>query len=1009
MIVASLLVAAALTGEPVRAVLVSRTGSVRVTQVPATVETRDDVTHAWVWSGNTPVLRVEPQELADADALRARFREERSELDVRVRSDLRPDELLTLVAAPVEMWSEVPEELLPRGRIGQRASVARARNGSLRLRAFDNRRSSPWTTVHATAASVALAIHPATDLTVEVHTENVPLEGGSLEFLEPGTPMVAPSVIARFAASGARIRVPAAPPMSRVIATIGAERHARSVFEGATLDLPRKVALSPGVRLSGRFVSSEGEPLAAIEGTFEAWLSPRIPHPIRRRVKSGPDGRWVLDGATPGEAALLIETPEYGRVQRSLTLGGERVDLGDIVLQPPVRLQLVVRDGREPVKDAVVRAGGREVRTDESGVANLRGLHADEVLRLVVTAEGYVPAAISLQPRLPDQQVVQLERSVRVHGVVVGDEGSPAGADLQVVTGHREREGGRVEGAFSLDLTPGSAHELVFSAPDRQELRVAVDRGEAGETRDLGEVVLRRGASITGTIVSGDDGQPVAGATVWTLRPAASILSWARNQRLDTVTSTDGTFRLEGCELAPYVLRVDAPAYARAYAVADPRETTEVGTLTLSRGVTVRVAAPDGSQARLDLRGEGEEADIVSAMAEDGVALLRHIPAGDVQLSVRKGRAVLCEKSLQVPADRAELETRCDGELPLVHGQVLVAGKAAPGLLQWQPQRRAQQGLIVGHTSRAGLVQQQVAGESASPIVVPVADDGTFKTREISEGSWRVVWLPDAGGAATPREVVVTDAREQDVLLTFGPRAVRGRVVDREGNPAALATVTLLESPGSTITDAAGGFTIAGLEPGTYSLRARQRNDSSSAVSVEVGFSRDTEGVELRLDRSATAAFSVAVVDGTRRPAAGAFVFLEADSGIRQTAVTNSNGRAEFHLPAGAGERRRAAALHNGAWTFGAWVTSDTTMLRGAAPGDLLVETERASGSAELFGADGWNVTRLLSSIGAVCSVAAERPLRVSGLSPGPWVVTVAGVERQVTVKAGAVTRVVFP
>lgn len=114
-------------------------------------------------------------------------------------------------------------------------------------------------------------------------------------------------------------------------------------------------------------------------------------------------------------------------------------------------------------------------------------------------------------------------------------------------------------------------------------------------------------------------------------------------------------------------------------------------------------------------------------------------------------------------------------------------------------------------------------------------------------------------------------------VVQAGPGAISGRVLDSlTRRPVSLVTVTVVGTRLSASTDADGGFMIAGVPRGTYSLQAR-RIGWEALVRSGVQLDRDTTvDLELLIKPVAVRLSEITVTPGS-------FAFMETGSAIRQT------------------------------------------------------------------------------------------------------------------------------
>lgn len=1019
---------ALLAAAPERWCLVGTDGEVRCVAGAPDLDPagRARLSHAWAWSD-----RAAPRRFEAARIGRGPLADDRARLAVSVAGWGR-GRSGRVVAAPLEMWEELPEDVLPAWPVpaGGRLSVPVDRVRGWRLRLIEAGGGSWWLDVPAGRAAATLASAPA-------HGPRILLVGPDGLPVEDATLVVLESALGRRGGnrSWARdqtgegvVRFPGLPDAEPVVAVVTSKRWAPAVLRGVPGDLPDRIELAPGAALSGRLADESGRPVAAAMVRLEAALPGGLPGYQPSEAASAADGTWRLEGVPPGRAALVITAPGFAPHRERLDLPAGALDLGTTELRRGVRLAvLVVDDLGAPVPGAEVDGGpGLSAVADARGLAELRGAPAGERLDIAVEAPGHLRARVRAAPAASEPVRTVLRRAFSVRGRLLAADGSPAESGLATWrAGQRSTSGPLLPGGgFELPLEPGMAFELTLASPTTPELRLRVEPGQAGEVRDLGDLRAPAGLAVAGRVVREADGTAVAGARIWLPRPSPGgpVAAWAGRDLLEARSGEDGSFRLAGLPAGPALLRIDALGLARAYrevqaagepGAADDGGTADVGTVnlgevSLAAGGTVHVLAGDateGALARLDLRGDWFEADLLVADLAAGRATFRHVPPGHATLSVVAGQRLLCEREVDLGAAGEEIEVECRGSGVRLTGSVLVAGRTAgPGRLLWLAPA-AGTGVIRNSVTPGGLPLQQSFSAGRPQVTVEVAADGSFATEEVAAGRWQVLWAP-AGSLPGPARVVdVPAAEEHRTLLSFAGSLVAGVVVDVQGAPVAGARVRSLADGALAFSGEDGGFELAGLPPGRRSLQASREELRSTVVEVEVAPERASEPVRLVLEDRRAPEIEVAVLDPDGAPVPGAFVFLEEEGRPWRLLTAGMDGRARGAVEEPPPVRLRAAALAQGRWALGEWRAWEQAaagmVLRVGPAGSLTVESGDSRGAPSILSSGGWDLARLLTGLGTRPLVAPGRPLHVEGLPPGSYLVSLEAASAGATVAPG--------
>ena len=151
---------------------------------------------------------------------------------------------------------------------------------------------------------------------------------------------------------------------------------------------------------------------------------------FKREAVTDKEGRFHLGDLPAGTLTLLFVHPEYvplEGVEEEIVVGA-RQEMS-VELDPGKLIKGDVRSRREdlPVAGALIKAGLKEVRTDESGHFEMRGVPA-KLVRLQVTARGYLrhQRSINLSGSRQEAEVaIQLESGAEIYGTVHDEEGRP--------------------------------------------------------------------------------------------------------------------------------------------------------------------------------------------------------------------------------------------------------------------------------------------------------------------------------------------------------------------------------------------------------------------------------------------------------------------------------------------------------------------------------------------------------------------------------------------------------
>jgi MFS family permease len=202
------------------------------------------------------------------------------------------------------------------------------------------------------------------------------------------------------------------------------------------------------------------------------------------------------------------------------------------------------------------------------------------------------------------------------------------------------------------------------------------------------------------------------------------------------------------------------------------------------------------------------------------------------------------------------------------------------------PDRRPLAGALLTVTDHPG---HQVTREAS-------AADGSFRLDLPSGGSYLLICAAENHQPMATMLSVGPGETRHDIVLA-GASVVEGRVVGHSGEPVQGATVTLTDARGEVVGAAVagpdGGYVLAGLYPGEYTLAATAENrlPVAQVVAVDGAGSRRCDVV---LRSNVTVAGTVRAARSGAAVADASVMLLDAHGNVAGTTVTGADGRYEF-------------------------------------------------------------------------------------------------------------------
>lgn len=693
-----------------------------------------------------------------------------------------------------------------------------------------------------------------------------------------------------------RLQIPCQPGEPIQVRLVAPDGHRQTVELPASAGQEEtSVVLSEPAVVSGRLTSG-GNPLPG--ALVRAGADPGA------FVLTGADGRYRLVAPDVG-FQLLAVAPQH--LPRSVRITWSQVRSGRapaVALTPAAILRGQVVDSQgaplsgvtlaaapEPVPGLVVTATNRTV-TDAAGRFELRRMRTGRGYELTAQRPGYLPAIVQAvapghtREAPPLKIVLTLARAAQ--GRVQDVDGRPvAGAEVSL-SASRTRRSVEVKGItvrtdekgrFTVAQIPANPLDLAFHKQGYARAFVRGTRVSPGAgTADLGSVVLRPGASLTGRVVD-RKGKPIPGAEVFQVEDLARVDEISGRLASDEAAATtgpEGRFALEDLPAgSPINLLVRAPGFLPAGvrgARAPNREPLAVRleTAALLRGRVIDEEKQPVPGARLELVVKTDHPVARLAVTErDGSFEISDAPRGSGALDVQAQGFVPIE-DLDVTLPRPQPGS--DLILTLERGAVLN-----------------------GHVSLTDGTPVAGARISAAGSSAFSDDDGAYAVEGVAPGP-AIVSVSHSSYRRFSKEMVIEPGANQ-LDVTFGPGVeVAGRIVDERGAPVSGAWVQLSSQPRGELEYRAraatdGTFRLSPVAQGRYRLRAGHEDYSPAELKRLVLVADEpVGGLEMALSQGGAI---VGRVLGLKREELAQVAIRAESAGKAYPAALDSEGRYE--------------------------------------------------------------------------------------------------------------------
>jgi hypothetical protein len=968
---------------------------------------KDDAVHAtWWWSASCAPQKLEGDQTVVCGALR------------NVRIHTAPHAMVTWGSAA--MLRDLPDDRLPSLRANEEgvADLAVPAGEELWTRAVTENAATQWTRAAAAAREVRLSTTPALPLRIVLRGEDdQPVVRARVALLPPDCTRICPERLLAFeekkkpgvvtAVRGAVYRV-----------VVWSDSHAPLTRTVTATSGELALTLKPGGTLDARLVDGARKPVRG--GAFEVqYRLPELSEAIHRTAAASAEGNVVLGGLPRSLVEWSAGASAFARRvdQASLTTGS--VSLGEVMLHPAREVRVAVRDAAgHPVTGAkVVAQGSSFAAADGKGVALLRELPAGETA-LQVYADGFLAASATVA-KDERELAVTLTRGATVKATLLrqSDGQAPRSARVRITNNGRQslRTVELSEGLVLSGLRGGMAR-LSIQSDGAQPYDTGTLQLADGDVLDLGIVTLATGFSVHGTIVD-DHGVPLLDARVRLLRTDGDspALAHVLGNWTEVESAGDGTFQLRGLAGGSHFVVVEARGFAQRVlpnvTVSGDHASFDAGTIAMEPGHTIElVCRPEkrcGTEASILLAGTEYPCLAVRTALRQGRGSFTAVPSGTATLRLTRNQHVTHERSVTISAGREATVLEVDLPAVRVRGDVVIGSRRARAgsLLFTRAVRSTGVPIMLnGSTEYGTTIDKQWLGSFGASNACELAASGEFAVEDFEPGLYDVVFRSDGASTAAVR-VEIPNVPEHHLPLRFEGAEIAGKVVDAANQPAAVRIEVMDASGASHVARSGidGEFRLLGLSGGRAHVKATGAGrKAETEVETEDAGARN---VVLRLADDPSSGLTVDVRDADGSPAAGVLVFAMANSGVI-AGSTDRDGRAKLQGVAG----NAPVAVHQpgGKWAFASGRSGETTRLVLPARPGAVVANSAATGDASIMAPNGFPLDRVLPMVGISSRIASGSSLRVLGLPPGAYDVSIGAFRKGVTVTPGAVAEVRF-
>ncbi len=612
-----------------------------------------------------------------------------------------------------------------------------------------------------------------------------------------------------------------------------------------------------------------------------------------RSVVTDSGGRYVVTGLSEGSYTVIAGKTGFSSSSVGAIITSGEVTTANLVLSAlfgTISGTVVDEEGNliigEDIAIRLVDENGAVMQTilaDSNGTFTFSFLQQGRYV-LSVTAQGFQAAVVPVLVTAGETTnvPVQLQRGIgSVSGIVVNTS-TNVGIEGALVTA-KDLNGN----TLATETTDQSGNFVISNLPPGT---LNITGSRTGFGSDSKAVIIESGevslttlsltvnpGTLQGMVVNQRTGNPIAGATVKVTDFTSAVVA-------TVLTESSGNYALFTLSPGQYQVTAAAPNFSTQIASADldPNEIVvddfflepDPGRLSgvVSNGITGEAVV----NALVEVRTLGPAGPVIATAITDqsGNYVVNSLPPGVYTVVATREGFGTAEASDEVNSNQTTLQ-----DLVLFPGSSNVQGRVTSS--EGDPLPDTLIRLVNGVGAPVKEVQTDI--------------DGSYLISQFDAGSYSIIALnPNYESQLREFTVDPDETAAVDFVLEGNPGTIVGTVTDAITGEALTGSVVIASEQedrpiATVITDETGSYTIFGLEPGTYTVRASALRYATSAQQVIV-LAGSTSEANFALERNPAQIFgTVTNAQGIPLINAGISVF-DADGNIVGRGLTGPNG-----------------------------------------------------------------------------------------------------------------------
>ncbi|MGA8810566.1 MAG: carboxypeptidase-like regulatory domain-containing protein [Thermoanaerobaculia bacterium] len=602
------------------------------------------------------------------------------------------------------------------------------------------------------------------------------------------------------------------------------------------------------------------------------------------------DGTWLLGALPDGTLHVEVKVPAY--LPLTFSIPATEAEWSGR-LEPGLRIAIGVEDSNgKPATGARVECkGSMPAVTGSRGESVVSMAGMPSLCQAFADGDGETSESSLIDPHAANPSILHMKRGAFITATLLSDDGAPLSTPhFVLLEDHKEFGWGAVP--VEPRSYSGSRVRILVPPNERRALRIENAatlpltsdwfQAAAGQTVDLGVLVLRRGGGVQGELIDGRSGKPLRGAVV-TLEPQGMArVIFGKLGRGSAVSGDDGRFAVTGLPIASYRARIDCDGFTPTEWVVDlnHEQIVDVGLKSISPGVRFagKVERSEetplpGAQIRLlpDHAVDGEPTATFQT-SSDGTWRPVTVSPGRYRMLIYAPDLML-DQEIELRADREPTDMNIRVGMTTLSGLVLRNGVPVNGgevLIDHASSRTGYTGVAVARSSSSGA--QLWVRRQPSVVTATVDSTGHFTVPDLVADSV-VIDVFGRSSEHVTRTLQLPHDREASVRIDLAGFDLSGHLFEAETGVGLAGVVEVVDQDGIRVAseqcDQSGIFVVRGLEAGNYSVAARVAGHTPAAIAQVRLDNVAAAPIELPMKRATEAGLDVAIQRETAIPAAG--------------------------------------------------------------------------------------------------------------------------------------------